>query len=319
MSSGYLWVPRITPGGTSTVFRVRDAGGTRKSEPPGGGCRECGKMPPGVPAGGDHDCRRAVDDRVRDGEPLDQRRRDRAPARSAPRRRRRLLLHRDVPRHRRRADRRPPRDALSRPAHQRLRRSRARAGRQDRGRSGQGRADDLGPGDAQRVSGHQSPHEAPRGDPLGGSMAQRRVWLVRHGETEWSKSGQHTGRTDIALTPRGEQQAKALGRHLAGRQFALVLTSPLARARQTCRLASFDNVAEVSDDLLEWNYGIYEGRTTAAVRAEQPGWSIWTTTVPEGETVEQVGERARRVIERVASVPGDVALFAHAHFLRIFA
>ena len=148
---------------------------------------------------------------------------------------------------------------------------------------------------------------------------QQRIWLVRHGETEWSKSGQHTGRTDIPLTATGEQQGRALGRHLAGRQFALVLTSPLARARHTCRLAGFDGVAGVSDDLLEWNYGIYEGRTTAAVRAEQPGWSIWTTTVPEGETVEQVGERARRVIARVASVAGDVALFAHAHFLRIFA
>jgi len=148
---------------------------------------------------------------------------------------------------------------------------------------------------------------------------QQHIWLVRHGETEWSKSGQHTGRTDIPLTATGAQQGRALGRHLAGRQFALVLTSPLARARQTCRLAGFDGVAEVSDDLLEWNYGIYEGRTTAAVRAEQPGWSIWTTTVPEGETVEQVGERARRVIARVASVAGDVALFAHAHFLRIFA
>jgi broad specificity phosphatase PhoE len=144
-----------------------------------------------------------------------------------------------------------------------------------------------------------------------------RVWLVRHGETEWSKSGQHTGRTDIPLTATGEQQGKALGRQLAGRQFALVLTSPLARARETCRLAGFDAAAQVSDDLLEWNYGIYEGRTTAAVRADQPGWSIWTTPIPQGETVEQVGERARRVIERADAVAGDVALFAHAHFLRI--
>jgi probable phosphoglycerate mutase len=146
-----------------------------------------------------------------------------------------------------------------------------------------------------------------------------RVWLVRHGETEWSKSGQHTGRTDIPLTATGEQQGKALGRNLAGRQFALVLTSPLARARETCRLAGFDAAAQVSDDLLEWNYGIYEGRTTAAVRADQPGWSIWTTPIPQGETVEQVGERARRVIERADAVAGDVALFAHAHFLRILA
>jgi broad specificity phosphatase PhoE len=146
---------------------------------------------------------------------------------------------------------------------------------------------------------------------------KHRIWLVRHGETEWSKSGQHTGRTDIPLTATGEHQGKALGRHLAGRQFALVLTSPLGRARETCRLAGFAAGAEVSDDLLEWNYGIYEGRTTAAVRAEQPGWSIWTTPVPEGESVEQVGERARRVIERADAASGDVALFAHAHFLRI--
>ena len=146
-----------------------------------------------------------------------------------------------------------------------------------------------------------------------------RIWLVRHGETEWSKSGQHTGRTDIPLTATGEAQGKALGRHLAGHQFALVLTSPLQRARETCRLAGFDAVAQVSDDLLEWNYGIYEGRTTAAVRAAQPGWSIWTTPIPQGETVEQVGERARRVIARADAVVGDVALFAHAHVLRILA
>ena len=144
-----------------------------------------------------------------------------------------------------------------------------------------------------------------------------RIWLVRHGETEWSKSGQHTGRTDIPLTAIGEQQGQALGRHLAGHQFALVLTSPLSRARETCRLAGFSAAAEVSEDLLEWNYGIYEGRTTTAVRAEQPGWSIWTTSIPKGETVEQVGERVRRVLARADAVDGDVALFAHAHLLRI--
>ena len=151
-------------------------------------------------------------------------------------------------------------------------------------------------------------------------MAQgNRIWLVRHGETEWSKSGQHTGRTDIPLTAMGERQGQALGRTLAGRQFALVLTSPLGRARETCRLAGLASAAQPSDDLLEWDYGLYEGRTTAEVRAEQPGWSIWTTPMPKGETVEQVGERTRRVIERVAAVDGDVALFAHAHVLRILA
>lgn len=144
-----------------------------------------------------------------------------------------------------------------------------------------------------------------------------RIWLVRHGETEWSKSGQHTGRTDIPLTATGEQQGRALGRHLAGRPFALVLTSPLSRARETCRLAGYADVAQVSDDLLEWNYGVYEGRTTAVIRVEQPGWSIWNTVVAEGESVEQVGERARRVIARVEAASGDVALFAHAHLLRI--
>ena len=148
---------------------------------------------------------------------------------------------------------------------------------------------------------------------------EHRIWLVRHGETEWSKSGQHTGRTDIPLTAMGERQGQALGRTLAGRQFALVLTSPLARARETCRLAGLASAAQPSDDLLEWDYGLYEGRTTAEVRAEQPGWSIWTTPMPKGETVEQVGERTRRVIERVAAVDGDVALFAHAHVLRILA
>jgi len=145
------------------------------------------------------------------------------------------------------------------------------------------------------------------------------IWLVRHGETEWSKSGQHTGRTDIPLTDAGRHQGEALGRHLNKRPFALVLTSPLGRARETCRLAGYGDVGQVTDDLLEWNYGIYEGRTTAAIRVEQPGWSIWTTSVPEGETVEQVGERVARVIDRAAAAPGDAALFAHAHVLRILA
>lgn len=146
---------------------------------------------------------------------------------------------------------------------------------------------------------------------------EHRIWLIRHGETEWSRGGQHTGRTDIPLTALGQDQAKALGRHLSGRAFALVLTSPLGRARDTCRLAGYGDVAQVTDDLREWDYGIYEGRTTAAIRTEQSGWSIWTSAVPEGESVEQVGERARRVIARADAAAGDVALFAHAHILRI--
>ena len=148
-------------------------------------------------------------------------------------------------------------------------------------------------------------------------MAERRVWLVRHGETEWSKSGQHTGRTDIALTSKGEAQAKALGRLVAGRKFALVLTSPMGRAQSTARLAGIGDGAHVTEDLHEWNYGVYEGITTKSVREKQPGWTIWTTPIPEGETVEQVGERARRLIARVESIDGDVALVAHGHILRI--
>ena len=147
----------------------------------------------------------------------------------------------------------------------------------------------------------------------------QRIWLVRHGETEWSATGRHTGRTDVPLTEAGRRQASALRSRLGAQRFALVLTSPLSRARETCRLAGFGDAAQSTDDLLEWNYGIYEGRTTADVRAGLPGWSIWATGIPEGETVEQVGVRARRVIDRAASAPGDVALFAHAHILRVLA
>ena len=144
-----------------------------------------------------------------------------------------------------------------------------------------------------------------------------RIWLVRHGETEWSLSGQHTGRTDVPLTTSGQRQAEDLARHLAGRAFALVLTSPLGRARETCRLAGYGSTAQVADDLREWDYGIYEGRTTAAIRAVEPGWSIWTHPVPEGESIDQVGARARRVIDRTLGAGGDVALFSHGHLLRI--
>ena len=147
-------------------------------------------------------------------------------------------------------------------------------------------------------------------------MAERRIWLVRHGETEWSKSGQHTGRTDIALTTNGERQAKALGRFLAGQKFALVLASPMTRAQRTARLAGIEQF-EVTEDLHEWNYCIYEGVTTKSVREKQPSWSIWEAPIPQGETVEQVGERARRLIARLERVDGNVACFAHGHILRI--
>jgi probable phosphoglycerate mutase len=145
------------------------------------------------------------------------------------------------------------------------------------------------------------------------------IWLIRHGETEWSASGQHTGRTDIPLTETGRRQAAALGRHLAGRPFSLVLASPLGRARETCRLAGYGDAVQVTDDLLEWDYGPWEGRTTREIRVERPGWLIWTADMTGGETVEQVGERVRRVIGRAAGAGGDVALFAHGHVLRILA
>jgi probable phosphoglycerate mutase len=147
--------------------------------------------------------------------------------------------------------------------------------------------------------------------------ARAELWLVRHGETAWSLSGQHTGRTDLHLTAEGNRRAEALGRHLAGRPFALVLCSPLARAVETCRLAGYGDVAEFTDDLREWNYGEYEGRSTADIRRERPGWTIWTGGTPGGETIEQVAERARRVIDRAAAAGGEVALFAHAQVLRV--
>ncbi|HEY6099875.1 MAG TPA: histidine phosphatase family protein [Anaeromyxobacter sp.] len=145
------------------------------------------------------------------------------------------------------------------------------------------------------------------------------LWLIRHGETAWSRTGQHTGRTDVPLTPEGERQAARLARRLGGRAFALVLTSPLVRARATCRLAGYGAVAEVEPDLVEWDYGAYEGRTTAEIRAGAPGWTIWTGGVRAGETADEVGARADRVIARCAGAGGDVALFAHGHVLRILA
>jgi len=150
-------------------------------------------------------------------------------------------------------------------------------------------------------------------------MSERRqeLWLIRHGQTEWSVAKRHTGRTDIPLTPEGERQAAELRDTLAGRMFSLVLCSPLARARETCRLAGYGDVASVSEDLLEWDYGIYEGKTTQEIRQEQSDWSIWRAPVPRGESVEQVGHRAQRVIQRASTVDGPVVLFAHAHILRI--
>jgi broad specificity phosphatase PhoE len=143
--------------------------------------------------------------------------------------------------------------------------------------------------------------------------------LIRHGETEWSLSGAHTSRTDIPLTARGEERAEKIRDYLAHRKFSLVLTSPLQRARETCRVAGYADVAQIDENLREWDYGIFEGRTTAEIRKEQPDWSIWDLPVPEGEPVEHVAARTQQVIDRAMKAGGQVALFAHAHVLRILA
>ncbi len=143
------------------------------------------------------------------------------------------------------------------------------------------------------------------------------VVLVRHGETEWNRALQHTGRTDVPLTEEGRRQAEGVGDSLRGREFALVLTSPLQRAVETARLAGLSD-AEPRAELMEWDYGDYEGRTTVDIRKEAPGWTVWDG-VPNGESPEQVGARADRVIEEIRSVEGDVLIFAHGHFLRVFA
>jgi broad specificity phosphatase PhoE len=148
-------------------------------------------------------------------------------------------------------------------------------------------------------------------------MSQNELWLIRHGETEWSLSGAHTGTTDLPLTAQGERRAIAMGKLLAGKQFALVLTSPLQRAKETCRLAGYSAAAQIDSNLIEWNYGDYEGKSTADIRQQRPGWELWTDGVPNGETVDQVYARAAKVIERAIAAPGDVALFAHGHILRI--
>jgi broad specificity phosphatase PhoE len=144
------------------------------------------------------------------------------------------------------------------------------------------------------------------------------LYLARHGETAWSLSGQHTGRTDIPLTARGEDNARRIGRRLAGLAFGRVWTSPLGRARRTAELAGFA-AAEVDPDLAEWDYGDYEGRTSADVRGERPGWDLFRDGCPRGETAAQVGARVDRVLARVRAEPGDSLVFAHGHVLRVLA
>lgn len=153
------------------------------------------------------------------------------------------------------------------------------------------------------------------------SYEPARLWLVRHGETEWARLGRHTGQTDIPLTELGREQAGALEARLAGHDFRLVLSSPLSRALDTARLAGFGERVETTDDLLEWDYGDDEGRTTPEIRADRPGWTIWRDGPAAGETGEAVGTRVDRVIARVHAdaAGGDAIAFAHGHVLRVLA
>lgn len=145
------------------------------------------------------------------------------------------------------------------------------------------------------------------------------VYLARHGETVWSVSGQHTGLTDLTLTGRGERNARRLGTRLQGPTFARVFTSPLRRAARTCELAGFGEVASADDDLVEWNYGVYEGKTTEEIHQHRPGWEIFRDGCPDGESVVDVAGRANRVIDRLRAIDGNVLLFSHSHFLHILA
>ena len=142
---------------------------------------------------------------------------------------------------------------------------------------------------------------------------------VRHGETEWSRDGRHTGRSDIPLTSRGRESAKALGEALSGWRFVLVLTSPLLRASDTAALAGYGDVVEMSEDLLEWDYGEYDGVTTATIRETVPGWTVWTHGAKGGEAADAVAARADRVIASVRAADGPVLVFAHGHYLRVLA
>jgi broad specificity phosphatase PhoE len=145
------------------------------------------------------------------------------------------------------------------------------------------------------------------------------IYLARHGETAWSLSGQHTGLTDLPLIERGERNARQLGERLLGLKFAKVFTSPLQRASRTCRLAGFGAVAEVDRDLVEWNYGDYEGRTSADIVSERPDWQLFRDGCPGGELPNQVGARADRVVSRLRAIDGDALIFSSGHFLRVLA
>jgi broad specificity phosphatase PhoE len=150
-------------------------------------------------------------------------------------------------------------------------------------------------------------------------MRQTRAWLLRHGATEWSANGRHTGRTDIPLSDEGRAGAWRLADALKGCAFVDVWTSSLSRAAETCRITGLGNRANVLGELREWDYGEYEGLTTAEIREERPNWTLWRDGCPAGETAAVVGIRAQRVVDRIRAAEGDVAIFSHAHFLRVLA
>ncbi len=161
------------------------------------------------------------------------------------------------------------------------------------------------------------PHSA--ADPLAAIEPLPLLYLARHGETPWSVTGQHTGRTDLSLTEGGEQQARRLGARLAGRSFARVLTSPLRRVARTCELAGFGSLAQRDEDLLEWNYGAYEGKRTSEIHAERPSWELFRDGCPGGELPADVAARADQIVARVRAVGGDVLVFSSGHLLRVLA
>jgi broad specificity phosphatase PhoE len=145
------------------------------------------------------------------------------------------------------------------------------------------------------------------------------IYIARHGETAWTVTGQHTGLTDLPLTPQGERNAQALATRLDGLSFAKVFTSPLQRARRTCALAGFGSLAEIDNDLVEWNYGAYEGRRTVDILAERPGWQLFRDGCPGGESPAQVRFRAENVLSRIRAIQGNVLIFSSGHFIRVLA
>jgi len=170
--------------------------------------------------------------------------------------------------------------------------------------------DRLPPVAGSAIAGPEPPRPGP---------APTRLVLARHGETEWSKDGRHTGRTDIPLTDVGREQARRLGAALAGRSFSRVVSSPLSRATETAHLAGFGTGLEIDADLREWDYGIWEGRRRVDIARDDPGWTIWSRPIPDGESLAALGRRADRVIARLLPLGGDVLVFSHGHLLRVLA